>query len=115
MPPSHARRSPGEEKSIDPMTLYMSDVAAHPMLTVEEEQHLTRTVAAGVDAARCLEEVFARGVDELTEADLARRDALLTAVRSGVCARERFMKANLRLVVSIAKLYQGPRAPTCSI
>ena len=83
--------------------LYLQDVARHRLLTEDDEKRLAREVAAGRSAAARI----AAGTG-LT-ADLCRE--LLALVQSGRRAAAEFARANLRLVVSIAKRYRGRGVP----
>src|SRR5437867_7283524 len=87
----------------DLLRRYLQEVAVHPLLTASDEQDLGARIAAGRDAAERL-----RSDDPLTPA--ARRK-LRAIVHTGEDARERFIASNLRLVVSIAKRYQGSGLP----
>src|SRR5829696_5861259 len=73
------------------LRLYMSEAAATPLLTAEEEITLARAVGAGARAAERLASEAVQGDDRITlEADVA----------AGEAARKRLIEANLRLVVS---------------
>jgi RNA polymerase sigma factor (sigma-70 family) len=87
----------------DLVRLYLSDIGRHRLLTKDDETRLAQEAEAGREAR-----------DELT-ADNARSPArmreLRRAVQTGDAAVEAFVNGNLRLVVSIAKRYQGSDMP----
>lgn len=82
----------------DSLRRYLEEVGAHPLLTAQDEQHLAAIIVAGRDAATSL---------EATGLTTAQKVALKRAVRAGEDARIRFINANLRLVVSIARRFDG--------
>ena len=79
--------------------MYLHDVARHELLTEHDEVRLAEEIATGQSAAAAI----AAGRDRTAE--LCR--ALLAKVQAGRQAAARFARANLRLVVSIAKRYRG--------
>ena len=88
--------------SDDTVGLYLKEMARVPLLSIEEEVHLARQVEAGRDARKLLCE---NGDDPEERAHLEQ------VIREGVLAREHLIKANTRLVVSIAKKYIGRGVP----
>jgi RNA polymerase primary sigma factor len=88
---------------VDDLRLYLEAAGAEPLLTKEEEVELAMAIEHGKEA----EERLARGRirSETTKRKL-RED-----IRRAERARRRFILANLRLVVSIAKKYQGQGLP----
>ena len=92
------RRSIDSDSSVDLTRRYLSELGSYPLLTAEQEVELARAIEAG----RVAEEQLAR--DDLSRAQ--RRQAE-EAVAAAQAARRTFIQSNLRLVVSIAKRYQG--------
>jgi RNA polymerase primary sigma factor len=88
---------------IDDLRLYLEAAGAEPLLTKEEEVELAITIEHGKEAEKRL--ASGRIRSERTKRKL--RDEIRRAER----ARRRFILANLRLVVSIAKKYQGQGLP----
>jgi RNA polymerase sigma factor (sigma-70 family) len=87
----------------DDLRLYLEAAAREPLLTKEQEVELAMTIEHGKDA----EEKLASG---RLRADVSIRKAR-QAVRVAEAARQRFIMANLRLVVSVARKYQGQGLP----
>jgi RNA polymerase sigma factor (sigma-70 family) len=87
----------------DLVRLYLNDVGKYALLTKSEEIELAQTVEAGRDARA---ELTAPG-----QLAPSRQRELRRLVRHGEEATETFVKANLRLVVSIAKRYQSAEIP----
>ncbi|MEV5829192.1 sigma-70 family RNA polymerase sigma factor [Spirillospora sp. NPDC052242] len=77
---------------------YLNGIGRTPLLTGEQERRLGERMAAGRLARRRLE-------DEGARPDGAERRALEAAVADGERARDHMVRANVRLVVSIAKRY----------
>ncbi len=92
--------------STDPVGLYLEEIGRHPLLTPAGEQVLARSIAEGRAAAERLEALERDGSVPPSE-----RRRLQKAVRDGREAAELFVNANLRLVVSVAKRYQGTGVP----
>jgi len=92
--------------STDPVGLYLEEIGRHPLLTPAGEQLLARSIAAGRDAAAELERLELAGGPPP-----AARRRLRKLVGDGREAAELFVNANLRLVVSVAKRYQGTGVP----
>jgi RNA polymerase sigma factor (sigma-70 family) len=87
----------------DLVRLYLNDVGKYALLTKADEVRLAQTVETGRDARADLAES-----DGLTA---SRQRELRRLVRQGEEATETFVKANLRLVVSIAKRYRAAELP----
>jgi RNA polymerase sigma factor (sigma-70 family) len=83
----------------DLVRLYLNDIGKYDLLTKSDEARLARAAEAGREARAEL-----LGTNGATP---ARRRELRRLVRVGDEATETFVKANLRLVVSIAKKYQA--------
>lgn len=82
---------------IDEIQTYLDSAKQIKLLTREEEVTLSRIVVVGNKAKAMLEQGDPTGEG---------REALLAEVHAGGRARERFLSANLRLVVSIAGKYK---------
>jgi RNA polymerase primary sigma factor len=88
---------------IDDLRMYLEAAGAEPLLTKEEEVELAMAIERGKEAEKRL--ASGRIRSETTKRKL-RHD-----IRKAERARRRFILANLRLVVSIAKRYQGQGLP----
>jgi RNA polymerase primary sigma factor len=90
--------------SDDTVGLYLKEMSKVPLLSVEEEQSLARRIEAG-RAARI----------EMSDPEVVcskeRRRELQVLIRDGEQAWEHLIKANTRLVVSVAKKYIGRGVP----
>jgi RNA polymerase primary sigma factor len=87
----------------DDVRLYLEAAAREPLLTKEQEVELAQTIERGKEAEERLEAGRLRAARSIAD---ARR-----AVREAEEARQRFILANLRLVVSVARKYQGHGLP----
>ncbi|WP_322801942.1 sigma-70 family RNA polymerase sigma factor [Thermoflexus sp.] len=87
----------------DLISLYFREVTDHPLLTAEEEKELATRMARGREAARRL----ARDGNLPPEV----RQRLERLVEEGRQAREKLITSNFRLVISVAKKYQGLGVP----
>lgn len=85
----------------DPIGLYFLEMRQENLLSAEEEVQLAQEIEAGLGAAKRLEEGEA-GEEELR---------LEHVKEVGEAARVRLIRANMRLVVSIAKRYRGHNMP----
>jgi RNA polymerase primary sigma factor len=88
---------------IDDLRLYLEAAGAEPLLTKEEEVELAISIEKGKEA----EQRLATGRIRSDKTKRQLRDQSRKAER----ARRRFILANLRLVVSIGKKYQGQGLP----
>ncbi len=80
--------------------LYLNEIGDEPLLTFDQEQDLAHTIEAGRAARHglvCADSPLA----------LAERQRLEQQANAGDEARARLINCNLRLVVSIARRYQG--------
>lgn len=100
-------RRNGASPGADPVAAYLDEIGRYDLLTAESERRLAAEIAAGRLAADRL------AADRLAGGLLppAAGDELAATVRAGEQAFDRFVKANLRLVVSVAKRYQGTGVP----
>jgi len=92
-----------EIASDDTISLYLKEMARVPLLTAEQEVSLSREYEQGRMAQQRL-----KTEPGLTEDE---RDELYRVVRRGEGARAHVIRANTRLVVSIAKRYLGQGVP----
>ncbi len=86
----------------DSISLYLKEIGRVPLLTAAEEVELAKRMERGDLARDRLEE----GVEDPIEMEY-----LLWVVRDGERAQEHLIKANSRLVVSVAKKYVGRGVP----
>ncbi|MES2971609.1 MAG: sigma-70 family RNA polymerase sigma factor [Patescibacteria group bacterium] len=89
--------------SEDLLRIYLNEVGQHPLLAKADEQELGAKMVAGREAAEQLL--------EQNGADPAQRRVWRRTVLGAERAETRFVQCNLRLVVSIAKRYQGTGLP----
>ena len=82
---------------------YFRDAAREPLLTAEQERELARTIELGREAA---EKLAAGRIRSKLNVERAKRQ-----VRAAEAARDRFVRANLRLVISIARTYYRGTVP----
>jgi RNA polymerase primary sigma factor len=79
--------------------LYLNEIGDEPLLTFAQEQELARAITEGREAKRKLANEAPQ-----TPAEIRRLEEQLGA---GERARDQLISSNLRLVVSIARRYQG--------
>ncbi len=90
--------------SDDTIGLYLKEMSRVPLLTVEEEMSLARQIESGRHARHNLELFNGNCPPE-------KRKELECRVEQGKQARDHLIKANTRLVVSVAKRYIGRGVP----
>ena len=100
---SRTRSTEGIEGK-DSVGLYLDAIAKTPLLTALEEVELARAIEAGLYAAHVLDGTVESGVEA---SDTELRDI----VDEGERAMQRFVQANLRLVVSVARKYGRAQMP----
>jgi RNA polymerase primary sigma factor len=88
---------------VDDLRLYLEAAAREPLLTKQEEVELAMAIERGEEAERKLASGRIRSAKT--------KKKLEEDIRRARRARRRFILANLRLVVSIAKKYQGQGLP----
>ena len=86
------------ETEPDPVRQYLDRIGQTELLTAEDEVRLAKTMELGTNA---LNELVSKS-DKISEGEM---QELLEAIEQGAHARQQFIEANLRLVVSIAKRY----------
>ena len=79
----------------DSVGMYLNEIGMVALLSAEEERELSRAIEAGVDARR------------RREAGERTREVRRT-IAAADAAKDRFIRANLRLVVSVARRYPLP-------
>ena len=87
----------------DSISLYLKEIGRIPLLTAEQEVSLAKRMEAGRDTKKRLS----------NNRNLSHQDRveLSAIVRDGKSAQEHLIKANSRLVVSVAKKYVGRGVP----
>ena len=92
------RTRPSGSDTVDLTRRYLSELGNYPLLTAEQEVELAQAIEDG----RLAEIELAEGTPTR-----ARKVTLNKQVTAAEAARRQFIQSNLRLVVSIAKRYQG--------
>ncbi|HFD40436.1 MAG TPA: RNA polymerase sigma factor RpoD [Anaerolineae bacterium] len=87
----------------DSISLYLKEIGRIPLLTAEQEVELAKRMEAGRKAKKRLQHSRRLSEEE--------RRRLQEIVRDGEAAQEHLIKANSRLVVSVAKKYVGRGVP----
>ncbi len=79
----------------DSVGMYLNEIGMVALLTAEEERELSQVIEVGVEARR-------RRADGENNREIRR------AIAAADAAKDRFIRANLRLVVSVARRYPLP-------
>jgi RNA polymerase primary sigma factor len=93
-----------EVPTTDLVRVYLTDIGRVALLTAEQEVDLAKRIEAGLFAAEKLRQIDAGEASKIRPR--LRKDLELIAA-DGTRARNHLLEANLRLVVSLAKRYQG--------
>ena len=101
---THRIRSTDGIDGKDAVGLYLDGISKTPLLTAEEEVLLAREIEAGLFARALLDGTVT--ADELSRPVDATDEELEQIATEGEQAMRRFVTANLRLVVSIARASQ---------
>ena len=91
----------------DALSAYLRKIRSASLLTREDEAHLSRAIQDGQAAAEELEHDG--------ELSPERRSQLRAMISRCEESTRRFVEANLRLVISIAKRYRHPRLPLADL
>ena len=86
------------ERGSDAMRQYLNDIGKHDLLTTEDERRLGKLIKEG----QLAEEKLQSG-----KASASEKQGLKRAMKAGSEAKDHMVEANLRLVVSIARRYDG--------
>ena len=87
----------------DSISLYLKEIGRIPLLTAEQEVSLAKRMEAAREAKKQLSRDGRLALEE--------RQRLREIIRDGKAAKEHLIKANSRLVVSVAKKYVGRGVP----
>ena len=87
----------------DPVRMYLKEIGKVPLLSAAEEIDLAMKIEAGVAAAAELD----KAEEEGRELERREKRRLGRVEQVGIDAKQQLIEANLRLVVSIAKRYDG--------
>ncbi len=89
----------------DPVRVYLKEIGRVHLLTGPEEVAMAKRIEAGTQASVRLADHEAAGT--IADLEFADRRRLERLARDGEAAKQELIQANLRLVVSIAKRYNG--------
>jgi RNA polymerase primary sigma factor len=90
----------------DLLGTYLAEIGRVPLLTAEEEVELAKRIEAGLYAEQLLHDA-----EHGRPLAVARRRELELVAADGAAAKEHMVRANLRLVVSVAKKFSGRDVP----
>lgn len=107
----HRSRSTEGIDGKDSVGLYLDGIAKTPLLTAEEEVMLAREIEAGLYAEAILDGTLTTKERGGRKAVKATQEELEEIVEQGRAAMKRFVTANLRLVVSVARKYGRSQMP----
>jgi len=93
-----------EVPTTDLVRVYLTDIGRVALLNAEQEVDLAKRIEAGLFAQEKLRQIDAKEIKKPTP---RMRKDLEAIAADGVRARNHLLEANLRLVVSLAKRYQG--------
>jgi RNA polymerase primary sigma factor len=93
-----------EVPTTDLVRVYLTDIGRVALLNAEQEVDLAKRIEAGLFAQEKLRQIDTKQIKKPTPR--VRKDLEFIAA-DGVRARNHLLEANLRLVVSLAKRYQG--------
>jgi RNA polymerase primary sigma factor len=91
----------------DLVRFYLDEIGTTPLLTAEQEVDLAKRIEAGLYAEQLLRDADEHGRPLPGE----RRRELELIEADGAAAKEHMVRANLRLVVSVAKKFSGRDVP----
>ncbi|HVV75329.1 MAG TPA: sigma-70 family RNA polymerase sigma factor, partial [Mycobacteriales bacterium] len=93
-----------EVPTTDLVRVYLTDIGRVALLTAEQEVELAKRIEAGLYAQEKIRQADAK---EIAKIPVKLRRDLEAIAADGARARNHLLEANLRLVVSLAKRYQG--------
>lgn len=102
---------PEPDQEPDLLGQYLRQIAATPLLDAADEVRLAQHIEAGVRAMEELEQATSGDRDLTPE----RRRELEAALRDGQAAKDHMVRANLRLVVSMAKRHAHRGLPLLDV
>jgi RNA polymerase sigma factor (sigma-70 family) len=91
----------------DLMRVYLNEIGRTKLLSADEEVELAKRIEAGVYAA----ELLRRHDDGEDKVPAKRRRELAAVAADGLAAKDHMLRANLRLVVSVAKKFGNRGVP----